>query len=174
MIALQKGFTLIELMIIVAIIGILAVVALPAYQDYVIRAKISEGLVLTNAAKAAVVETFAAQAVSAIAPYAGTGAAAAGSYPYEFTASEKVASIAIAGIANVAAPVVNEGRITVTYAGKLATALTAPLLLTPGSGSVDPVNGLPVSPLKADAPVVWGCAIGVTSAYKYVPANCRY
>src|SRR5687768_17953843 len=55
---LQKGFTLIELMIVVAIIGILAAIAIPAYQDYTIRAQVSEGLNLAAAAKAAVAETF--------------------------------------------------------------------------------------------------------------------
>jgi type IV pilus assembly protein PilA len=55
---LQKGFTLIELMIVVAIIGILAAIAIPAYQDYTVRAQISEGLNLAAAAKAAVAETY--------------------------------------------------------------------------------------------------------------------
>jgi len=55
---LQKGFTLIELMIVVAIIGILAAIAIPAYQDYTIRAQVSEGLTLAAAAKAAVAETY--------------------------------------------------------------------------------------------------------------------
>ena len=55
---LQKGFTLIELMIVVAIIGILAAIAIPAYQDYTIRAQVSEGLNLAAAAKAAVAEAF--------------------------------------------------------------------------------------------------------------------
>ena len=54
----QQGFTLIELMIVVAIIGILAAIAIPAYQDYTIRAQVSEGLNLTGACKAAVTEFY--------------------------------------------------------------------------------------------------------------------
>src|SRR4029453_18662546 len=55
----QQGFTLIELMIVVAIIGILAAVALPAYQDYTVRAKVTEGLVLASGAKTIVAENAA-------------------------------------------------------------------------------------------------------------------
>src|SRR5580765_6232138 len=59
---LQKGFTLIELMIVVAIVGILAAIALPAYQDYTIRARVSEAAAAAGACKTAVAEFYASNA----------------------------------------------------------------------------------------------------------------
>jgi type IV pilus assembly protein PilA len=63
---LQQGFTLIELMIVVAIVGILAAIAIPAYQDYTVRARVTEGLSLANAAKILVEDTFTSGGSGAI------------------------------------------------------------------------------------------------------------
>ncbi len=179
----QKGFTLIELMIVVAIIGILAAVALPAYQDYTIRARVTEGMSLAAAVKLAVAETYSAFGGVAIVACANpcTAPPLAGSYGYQLTTTKYVQGMDITGI-NVV-PVVGDGRVTIDYAP--ATGHPAGgffVALTPGSGTLVAATGLPTNPLTAGAPITWGCTTGTTAAapsggtalFKYVPANCRF
>ena len=110
---IQKGFTLIELMIVVAIIGILAAVALPAYQDYTTRAKVSELVVMASPAKLAVAETS-----SALGGLANVTAANSG---YTFPGATKyVSNIVIAD---------TTGAITITSA--LAAPANGNIVLTP-------------------------------------------
>jgi type IV pilus assembly protein PilA len=94
---LHNGFTLIELMIVVAIIGILAAIAIPAYQDYTIRAKVTEGLNLADAAKTSVAEAFQSNGVNGI---------TAASAQWTFTRTKYVNNITI----NAA-----DGSIQITY-----------------------------------------------------------
>ncbi len=122
---IQQGFTLIELMIVVAIIGILAAIAIPAYQDYTIRAQISEGLSLSAAAKAAVAEF-----------YQDTGG-----YPTDNNDAGLAAAGAIQGKYVTQVAVGNaDGIITVTYGGDANSNIngaTLQLAATDNGGSID-------------------------------------
>lgn len=140
---LQQGFTLIELMIVVAIIGILAAVAIPAYQDYTVRARITEGLSLAGAAKTSVSENAANGASDLALGYTAPGA------------TTNVSSVAVASAT---------GQITITYN---ANAGGGTIVLIPTSGG----NALATSTVPSDA-VAWSCSSGSTSS-KYRPASCR-
>ena len=165
--AVQKGFTLIELMIVVAIIGILAALAIPAYQDYTVRSKVTEGLTLASSAKVAVAEGYQTNGLAGV-------LASATAWNTGFTSTKYVSSIAIA---------TGTGVITVTYnttnISQLAGANT--LLLSPFISSVA------LATATTSGSIDWACTsagnstatnLGMSAGTgtilaKYVPTQCK-
>ena len=148
----QQGFTLIELMIVVAIIGILAAIAIPAYQDYTIRSKVTE---LINAA--GVCKTSVAEYYQTL-----------GGMP----TSAKQAGCSDTGSNNTAAPVITNGEIEITAISTLATQLGTGILFAYKPDCAGAAcTGLPITG--------WSCsssgtpAAGTTINPKYLPATCR-
>jgi type IV pilus assembly protein PilA len=156
---MQKGFTLIELMIVVAIIGILAAVALPAYQDYTARAKITEVNLQVGACKNAVAEFIQANnAFPANADAAGCNSATTTKYM-------------AAGLTVTGAGIITSGAIQGTGSDADGETLilqptsdadrTAALTIDAATGEVDDIQG-------------WSCGTSATgTALKYMPASCR-
>jgi len=155
----QKGFTLIELMIVVAIIGILAAIAIPAYQDYTIRSQVTEGLNLASDLKAGVAEVFAQTGdwtAIDLAALGVSGGATAKSGKY-------VSQIDVAA-----------GVITITYGNQANTAnlATQTLALNPGLNDNDDVVWVCGQATTPSGTSMQGT--GTTSVRdKYLPASCR-
>ena len=148
----QQGFTLIELMIVVAIIGILAAIAIPAYQDYTIRAQVSEGLNLAAGAKAAVTEYWQDQGVPP------TTNALAGIEDSGNITGKYVSQVQVVGA---------NGVIQVTYARNgtqtANNSINGAILTMTPDGTTTPGS------------VNWTCAGGniLSANAKWLPAACR-
>lgn len=140
----QKGLTLIELMIVIAIIGILATIAIPTYQDYMVRAKITEGLTIASSAQTTVSEN----AISGN-PDLSLGWA-------QPNPTALVQSVTISG---------NSGVITITY-----TSLVHNIVLN----MIPSAQGIPLSAgIPPVEPITWTCAVTDTKNNRYVPSTCR-
>ena len=145
---LQKGFTLIELMIVVAIIAILAAIAIPAYQDYVIRSQVSEGASLAEGSKTAVAEYF-----SNLGTFPGANTSAGVSLPASITGNYVKTVTIGAG-----------GKIDVLYSNAAPQKANAKI-----NGKV-----LEFLPTDSVGSVTWNCSgAGTTIDGKYRPSICR-
>lgn len=154
--AIQKGFTLIELMIVIAIIGILAVIALPAYQDYTARAQVSEAFSLAEGQKSAVVEYFADKGA-----YPEDNAAAGVAEKSQIT-GKYVASVEIKTGGLIEAKMKSSG-VNSAIQGKTLVLKAEATAATAGSNATAASTGS----------YKWSCGATSTIDKKYLPAVCR-
>jgi len=158
---MQKGFTLIELMIVVAIIGILAAFAIPAYQDYTARAQMGEGMQLGAAQKTAVSEYHSNEGLWPTSNDE-AGVAAKGDLKGKY-----VSEVEITGGTSGAGP----AKITVTMKGSgVAKGIQGKKLVLEGKVT-STTTGTGTSATTSDGNYEWTCK--TDAAFKYVPTACR-
>lgn len=156
--SIQKGFTLIELMIVVAIIGILAAIAIPAYQDYTIRSQVTEGLNLASDVKAGVAEIFAQTGT-----FTGIDSGTQGLPEDTDKAGKYVTGVAVA-----------DGVITITFGNDANTNIDGDTLaLTPGTNANDDVVWQCGDFVMSGAGLSMQAAGTTTVLDKYLPSSCR-
>ena len=156
----QQGFTLIELMIVIAIIGILASVALPAYQDYTVRAQVSEGAIAASSVKIGVTDMFADRGVAGIAAYS---------------------AVVLADQANLITDRISAIAVNAAT-GEIAVTMTMPQLGAANVLAYRPqINNLAITNANSTGSIEWVCsanppngvAASTTILPKYLPAVCR-
>ena len=171
---MQKGFTLIELMIVVAIIGILAAVALPAYQDYTVRAKVSEAVIAASSAKSMMSEAFQTDGITGLTAAAVSyniipQAEKQSKYVVNITILEEAPwtiTVAIAATAGNGMPTSLNGQ-TLTFSPNVQKAIPA----ATSKGAIDWACGS-VTTATATARSLANVATGTLPA-KYAPSECR-
>jgi len=142
---MQKGFTLIELMIVVAIIAILAAIAIPAYQDYIVRAQVSEGAVLASGSETSLAEYFQ-----------NTGAWPPSNLSAGIPSSGSITGKYVTGVNASTKP----GVIVATFGGQANSAITG--------------SAIAFSGITAGGSTSWSCDVTQTTvATKFLPTTCR-